>query len=129
MICCVGARFDQGVEQSRFASIGVAYQGNIERVAAIALSSLSRTLLFNFRQAIFGSLDGVIDHARGDGAVWAAGLHASHNNVKIRDRMLELGAITRAINADTNTFCPPLVITDSQLDKLLDAFAKAASGK
>ena len=73
--------------------------------------------------------DGVIDHARGDGAVWAAGLHASQNNVKIRDRMLELGAITRAINADTNTFCPPLVITDSQLDKLLDAFAKAASGK
>ena len=73
--------------------------------------------------------DGVIDHARGDGAVWAAGLHASQSNVKIRDRMLELGAITRAINADTNTFCPPLVITDSQLDKLLDAFAKAASGK
>ena len=73
--------------------------------------------------------DGVIDHARGDGAVWAAGLHATQSNVKIRDRMLELGAITRAINADTNTFCPPLVITDAQLDKLLDAFATAASGK
>jgi len=73
--------------------------------------------------------DGVIDHARGDGAVWAAGLHATQSNVKIRDRMLELGAITRAINTDTNTFCPPLVITDSQLDKLLDAFAIAASGK
>ncbi len=73
--------------------------------------------------------DGVIDHARGDGAVWAAGLHASQSNIKIRDRMLELGAITRAINADTNTFCPPLVITDTQLDKLLDAFAQAASGK
>ncbi len=73
--------------------------------------------------------DGVIDHARGNGAVWAAGLHASQNSVKIRDRMLELGAITRAINADTNTFCPPLVITDAQLDKLLDAFAQAATGK
>jgi len=73
--------------------------------------------------------DGVIDHARGAGAVWAAGLHATQNNVKIRDRMLELGAITRAINTDTNTFCPPLVITDSQLDHLLDAFAQAASGK
>ena len=73
--------------------------------------------------------DGVIDHARGDGAVWAAGLHATQSNIKIRDRMLELGAITRAINADTNTFCPPLVITDSQLDKLLDAFAQAASVK
>jgi 4-aminobutyrate--pyruvate transaminase len=73
--------------------------------------------------------DGIIDHARGDGAVWAAGLHATQSNIKIRDRMLELGAITRAINADTNTFCPPLVITNSQLDKLLDAFAQAASGK
>jgi len=73
--------------------------------------------------------DGVIDHARGAGAVWAAGLHTTQNNVKIRDRMLELGAITRAINTDTNTFCPPLVITDSQLDHLLDAFAQAASGK
>ncbi len=72
--------------------------------------------------------DGVIDHARGEGAVWAAGLHTHQDAVKIRDRMLELGAITRAIN-DANTFCPPLVITDSQLDHLLDAFATAASGK
>jgi adenosylmethionine-8-amino-7-oxononanoate aminotransferase len=73
--------------------------------------------------------DGIIDHARGVGAVWAAGLRSDQNCVKIRDRMLELGAITRAINADTNTFCPPLVITDSELDKLLDIFATAASGK
>ncbi|MEO8362877.1 MAG: aminotransferase class III-fold pyridoxal phosphate-dependent enzyme [Ilumatobacteraceae bacterium] len=73
--------------------------------------------------------DGIIDHARGVGAVWAAGLRADQNCVKIRDRMLELGAITRAINTDTNTFCPPLVITDAELDKLLDNFATAASGK
>ena len=73
--------------------------------------------------------DGIIDHSRGIGAVWAAGLRADQNCVKIRDRMLQLGAITRAINADTNTFCPPLVITDGELDKLLDNFATAASGK
>ena len=75
------------------------------------------------------SADGIIDHARGVGAVWAAGLREDQNCVKIRDRMLELGAITRAINTDTNTFCPPLVITDGELDKLLDNFATAASGK
>jgi len=73
--------------------------------------------------------DGIIDHSRGVGAVWAAGLRADQNGVKIRDRMLQLGAITRAINTDTITFCPPLVITDSELDKLLDNFATAASGK
>lgn len=72
--------------------------------------------------------DGTIDHARGEGAVWAAGLHSHQDAVAIRDRMLELGAITRAIN-DANTFCPPLVITDEQIDRLLDAFATAASGK
>ncbi len=75
------------------------------------------------------ALDGTIDHARGDGAVWAAGLRADQNSVKIRDRMLQLGVITRTINTDTNTFCPPLVITDGELDRLLDAFATAASGK
>ncbi len=73
--------------------------------------------------------DGIIDHARGIGAVWAAGLRADQNSLKIRDRMLQLGSITRAINTDTNTFCPPLVITDGELDKLLDNFATAASGK
>jgi putrescine---pyruvate transaminase len=72
--------------------------------------------------------DGVIDHARGEGAVWAAGLHSHQDAVHIRDRMLELGAITRAIN-DANTFCPPLVITDEQIDRLLDTFATAAAGK
>jgi len=73
--------------------------------------------------------DGVIASHRGDGAVWAAGLHQGQDNVRIRDRMLELGGITRAINADTNTFCPPLVITDAELDRLLDAFATAAAGR
>lgn len=73
--------------------------------------------------------DGTIDHVRGDGAVWAAGLKPDQNSVAIRDRMIELGAIARAINTDTVAFCPPLVITDAELDKLLDTFATAAMGK
>jgi putrescine aminotransferase len=72
--------------------------------------------------------DGIIAAARGRGAVWAAALRPDQDSIRIRDRMLELGAITRAIN-DCNTFCPPLVITDAQLDTLLDVFATAASGR
>ncbi|CAB4861120.1 unannotated protein [freshwater metagenome] len=71
--------------------------------------------------------DGIIDHARGDGAVWAAGLKPDQNAMAIRDHMLKNGAIVRALNTDTNTFCPPLVITDDQLDRLLDIFATAAT--
>ena len=71
--------------------------------------------------------DGVIAEVRGDGAVWAAGLHPDQNCITIRDRMIELGSIVRAINTDTNAFCPPLVITDAEIDRLLDTFAQAAT--
>ena len=71
--------------------------------------------------------DRVIDHARGAGAVWAAGLRPDQNAMNIRDDMLQHGAIVRALNVESNAFCPPLVITDEQLDRLLDIFAAAAS--
>jgi len=79
--------------------------------------------------AALGALvaDGTIAAHRGAGAVWAAVLHPEQDATVIRDRMLERGSITRAIN-DVNTFCPPLVITDQQVDKLMDDFAAAASG-
>jgi len=71
--------------------------------------------------------DGVIDHTRGEGAMWAAGLHAHQNAVTMRDAMLSHGVITRAINTDTLTFCPPLVITDEQIDRIVDTLATAAA--
>ena len=40
--------------------------------------------------------------------------------------MLELGVITRAIGDHSLTFCPPLVITDAQIDRIVDALATAA---
>jgi putrescine aminotransferase len=70
--------------------------------------------------------DGVIDHTRGEGAMWAAGLRADQNAMAIRDRMLGLGVVCRAINTDTLTFCPPLVITDEQVGRIIDALATAA---
>ncbi len=71
--------------------------------------------------------DGTIDHARGDGAVWAAGLRPDQNATTIRDAMLRSGGIVRALNVDTLTFCPPLVITDEQMARLLDILANAAT--
>ena len=71
--------------------------------------------------------DGVIDHVRGTGAVWAAGLRPDQDAVTIRDAMLDAGVVTRAIGTDTCTFCPPLVITDEQIDRVVDTLATAAS--
>ena len=44
----------------------------------------------------------------------------------IRDDMLRRGVICRAINTDTITFCPPLVITDDQVGRIVDTLAAAA---
>lgn len=69
--------------------------------------------------------DGAIDHARGDVAVWAAGLRPDQDAMAVRDTMLDLGVITRAIGPDTLAFCPPLVTTDAQVDRIVDALATA----
>lgn len=71
--------------------------------------------------------DGLIDHVRGDGAVFGVGLNADRDCAAIRDALLKRGVITRAINTDTNTFCPPLVISDSEIDRVLDSYAAVLS--
>lgn len=67
--------------------------------------------------------DGVVTNVRGAGAMWAVGLDPRHDATAIRDRMLELGTISRAVGSDTMTFCPPLVISDAQIDRMVDALA------
>ncbi len=69
--------------------------------------------------------DGAIDHARGEGAVWAAGLRPDQDAPTVRDAMLTGGVITRAIGTDTLTFCPPLVATDTQIDRIVDTLSTA----
>jgi adenosylmethionine-8-amino-7-oxononanoate aminotransferase len=69
--------------------------------------------------------DGLVASVRGAGAVWAIAHHPDRDAFAVRDRMLELGVITRAIGTDTNTFCPPFVTTDAQIDRIVDAVATA----
>ena len=72
--------------------------------------------------------DGVIDHVRGEGAMWAAGLGPTADAMKMRDHMMNVGGVVcRALNADSLLFCPPLVITDEQVDRIIDAVAAAAA--
>ena len=73
--------------------------------------------------------DGAIADARGVGAVWAAGLRPDQDAVGgARPRCSSGGVITRAIGTDTLTFCPPLVITDEQIDRIVDALAAVSDG-
>lgn len=64
---------------------------------------------------------GLVAEARGDGAVWAVGMHPGVSAVAVRDAMLERGVIVRAIGDATLSFCPPLVITEEQVDACVEA--------
>ena len=69
--------------------------------------------------------DGSIDHVRGLGGMWAAGLRPDQQAMALRDRVFEQGVVCRALNADSLLFCPPLVTTDEQVDRIVDAVAAA----
>ncbi len=72
--------------------------------------------------------DGTVDHIRGLGAMWAVGLHPDQNAMQLRDHMLDHGGVVcRALNADSLLFCPPLVTTDEQIDRIVDAVAAATT--
>ena len=65
--------------------------------------------------------NGKLAEVRGVGAVWAVGLHEGMNPMAVRATMLEEGAIGRPIAPSTIAFCPPLVISDDDIDQLVHA--------
>jgi adenosylmethionine-8-amino-7-oxononanoate aminotransferase len=69
--------------------------------------------------------DGAFAHLRGEVAIFGAAMRPDQDAMAVRDRMLELGVITRAIGSETVTFCPPFITTDAQVDRIVDALAAA----
>ena len=104
---------------------GLANLAIIEREGLVERAKHVGLRLHDGLQAL--AADGLIDHTRGDGAMRAAALRPDQNAMAIRDELLRRGVICRAINTDTLTFCPPLVITDDQIDRIVDTIAAIVS--
>lgn len=69
--------------------------------------------------------DGLVADVRGVGGVWAVSVPDGTDPVAVRDRVLELGVVVRPIAPTTIAMCPPLVISDEQLDELVGALREA----
>ena len=69
--------------------------------------------------------DGIVAGIRGEVAVWSVTLPDGVDATAVRNRMFAHGVITRAIPPATLTFCPPLVTTDEQIDRIVDAIAQS----
>jgi len=69
--------------------------------------------------------DGLVTAVRGVAGIWAVDLPASVSTVAVRDAMIERGVIARPLGTTSIALCPPLVITDAELDQTLEALAAA----
>lgn len=68
--------------------------------------------------------DDIVD-VRGAGALWAVQLAEGVDATSVRDGMLERGVIPRNLGTSVVAFCPPLVTTDEQLDRCVEALSEA----
>lgn len=76
-----------------------------------------------------GSLvDGTnVQEVRGTMGIWAIALGDGMPAPALRDKMLEFGVIARPIGTTAIAYCPPLVVTDEQLERCVDATSRALS--
>lgn len=133
----VGERIRAALEHDEtfFLRTGFTYSGHPTACAAalVNLDILEQERLLSRSVAIGHRLseglkslqsDGLIASVRGEGCVWAVAHLPGRDPIVIRDAMLDQGVITRAIGADTNTFCPPFVTTDAQIDQIVDTLVR-----
>jgi putrescine aminotransferase len=88
----------------------------LDRVPSIA-TTLSHRL---------GSLldSGAVADVRGIGAMWAVGMQPGVAEAEVFQKMLGLGVIARSVPGAI-TLCPPLVITDDQLNTVIDVLEQS----
>lgn len=71
---------------------------------------------------------GRVAAVRGEGAVWAVSVQDSTTNTAVRTAMMAEGVIARPIPPNHVAFCPPLVISDDDIDQMITALDKGVSG-
>jgi adenosylmethionine-8-amino-7-oxononanoate aminotransferase len=67
---------------------------------------------------------GLVAEVRGSGAVFGIGLHPHTTAFDVREALLHEGVIVRPIGTSTLALCPPLVITDDQIDDCVAALLR-----
>ncbi|HYF46523.1 MAG TPA: aminotransferase class III-fold pyridoxal phosphate-dependent enzyme, partial [Acidimicrobiales bacterium] len=62
-----------------------------------------------------------VAEVRGDGAIWAVRLPEGRTALDVREAMMAAGVIARPLGTDTIAFCPPLVISDDDVDRCVSS--------
>lgn len=77
-------------------------------------------------KGLAGLVDGHdVFEARGTMGIWAIGLGEGMPAPILRDKLLEYGVIARPIGATALAYCPPLVVTEEQIERMVDGTRQA----
>lgn len=77
-------------------------------------------------RGLAGLVDGEhVVEARGTQGIWALGLASHLRAPVVRDALLDFGVIARPVGDAALAYCPPLVITDDQIARVLDGTRQA----
>lgn len=107
-------------------SVCAAALANLDIIRAEGLVERANPVGERLRDGLSSLVDGdAVREARGDGAMWALGLGEGIDATVLRDALLEQGVIARPIGADTLAYCPPLVISDREIDRCVEATSEA----
>jgi putrescine---pyruvate transaminase len=100
---------------------------NIEILAEEGLLDRARVIGSRLAPALRSmEADGLVRDVRGEGAIWAVTVPEGRDAVAVRNGLLEKGVIMRPLGTSL-AMCPPLVITDDQIDTMMDALAEVMS--
>ena len=72
---------------------------------------------------------GLLVDVRGEGAVWGISVPEGVDVVAVRDALLGEGVIIRPIPPNHMSMCPPLVISDEQIDKIVSSIKKVLTAE
>ena len=119
--------FRHGYTYSGHPVAAAAAAANIDLIERDNLVDCAARIGKRFSSGLRSLLDGGLDEVRGVAGVWAAKLTGGDDperGLAVRDKMLELGVIARPLG-DSIAFCPPLIITDEQIDRCIEALGEA----
>jgi putrescine---pyruvate transaminase len=101
---------------------------NIDLLQDEGLAGRAAVIARHLGEGLRSLVDGVaVTEARGTMGIWALGFGPGIDAVAVRDALVNRGVIARPLGGSTLAFCPPLVITEEQIDICVESAGAAVA--
>ncbi len=101
---------------------------NIDLLEDEGLAARASIIARRLGEGLRSLVDGVtVSEARGAMGIWALGLGPDIDAAAVRDALVDRGVIARPLGTSTLAFCPPLVITEEQMDICIERAGAAVA--